>query len=158
MAGSVDIQKLADGPKGTIIKVVYESDGSTDSGVVLVDTANLSGALNTAGNIKVGVSNTKPYYRTTVHKMFGHGQFKSGGHANVRDNANVVTTIGAGPIDLDFDIHGLGNIAANGDLKLYTTSMNAGDAFTLIIQLKKDPRDYTVGQHADPVAFNIPGF
>jgi hypothetical protein len=43
---------------------------------------------------------------------------------------------------------------SSGDILISTVGMKANDNFTLIIEVKKDGRDYDQGQTADPVAFN----
>jgi len=157
MASAIDIQRIADGPKGTIIKVVYISDGTVDTGTLIVDSANLSGALDSTGNIRVGQTLTKPYYRTDLRKLYGHSSLKTGAYAKLKDNANNIVTIGTGPVELDFDAHGLGTIHANGNILMDTSGVGVGDTFTLMICLKKNPADFTQGQHADPAAFNKKG-
>jgi hypothetical protein len=154
MATTLDIQKLADGPKGTIVKVAFVSDGTAQTGVTLVDVANLSGALSNTGDIRVGQANTLPFYRTSIRKIYGQGTFKTGAHVQIKDNANTIAVVGPGQFDMDFDVHGGGSVPANGSITLTSAGIGANDAFTLIIVLKKDPRDFTMGQHADPSAFN----
>jgi hypothetical protein len=158
MANVLDIQTLADGPKGTIVKVAFASDGTAQTGVTLVDVANLSGALSNTGVVRSGQANSLPYYRTTVRKIYGQGTFKTGAHVKIKDSANTIAVIGPGQFDMDFDVHGGGAIAANGSITFDTAAVGANDGFTLIISLKKDPRDFTMGQHDDPAAFNYGKF
>jgi hypothetical protein len=50
----------------------------------------------------------------------------------------------------------LTNVEANtvGDVLISTLGLVANDAFTLIIELRKDGNDYDQGQTRDPSAFN----
>lgn len=165
MTTTISTQKLIDSNKRALIKVVCLFDGTAQTQIRVVDSANLAFALNTAGYIKTNHANAKSIYRNTVKRIFGQGNFTSGyvtltwggtGNAN-----SQIVTLGTGQFDYNFDAEGLsGSIPiqyqanSTGDITFNTTGLTANDSVTFFLDLKKDARDYDAGQTADPAAFN----
>jgi hypothetical protein len=75
-------------------------------------------------------------------------------------NSEIIAFGGSTTFDLNFENMGdtavLTNPEANatGDILITTTALAAGDVATIILDIKKDGRDYDQGQTADPYAFN----
>ena len=76
------------------------------------------------------------------------------------DANSEIVAFGNGPVDYNFDsmIDGgsISNPEANtsGDILLTTAGLASGDVATIILDIRKDNRDYDAGQTADPYAFN----
>lgn len=168
MATTLNTQTLVDTNKRALVKVVCLFDGTAQTQVRVVDTANLAFALNTAGYIKgTGANNVnaKSLYRTTIKRVFGQGNFTSG-YATLTwggtGNANSqIVTLGDGQFDYNFDAEGLSasipiQYTANstGVITMNTTGLTANDAVTFFVDLRKDSADYDAGQTRDPTAFN----
>lgn len=154
-------QRIIDNNKRALIKYVFISDGTAESNTILVDASTLSGALNLTNQIMVNNINPKSNYRTTVRKVTGqaiaNGFFTLNWHGS--SNSQIVT-IADGRIDYNFEVMGDGAVISNpeanptGDILLTSYNNKAGDAFTLIIDLRKNSEDYHAGQFSDPAAFN----
>lgn len=161
MANILKQQKLVDNNKRALLKCVFISDGTNEANTTLIDVSNLNYALNTNGFIMSANVNQKTTYRTTIKRVFGNitsnGNIKLQWHG---DTNTEIIAVGSGRVDYSFDSQGdaavISNNEANssGDILLSTTYAKAGDVFTLIVDLRKDSRDYDAGQTADPVAFN----
>lgn len=161
MANLIRQQKLIDNNKRALLKCVFISDGTNEANTVLVDVSNLGYALNANGYIMVSNTHPKTTYRTTIKRVFGNvtsnGNIKLQWHG---DSNSEIIAAGSGRVDFNFDSQGdvavIPNNEANssGDILLSTAYAKAGDVFTLMIDLRKDARDYDAGQTADPVAFN----
>lgn len=164
MATVFSTQTLVDTTSRTLIKIV--GVGGTDANVKLVTAANLAYALSKTGTAVVApgdTANAKSQYRTTVRRIFGQGQLTAGKYVMLHwandANTNMIS-FGSGAFDYNFSADGtVGCIpqpsVANttGDI-LFSSTAAATDAWTLFIDLKKDNRDYSAGQIADPMAFN----
>lgn len=165
MANVIQEQKLVDSNKHTVVKYVGTVDTNTANAPLLV-AANLAYALtsNSVSLLTLGdTGNAKTNYRTTIKRIWGQGQLKSKGYITLSwgsvSNTNIVT-FGDGQFDYNFDSEGLtssigapSTATSNGNILVTTTGVTAGDAFTLFIDLKKDSRDFSAGQHRDPLAF-----
>jgi hypothetical protein len=46
---------------------------------------------------------------------------------------------------------------ASGDILVSSTGLALGDCYTLLIDLRKDTRDYDQGQSGSPIDYNKPG-
>lgn len=164
MATVVSTQTLVDSTSRSLIKVVGVGGG--DANVSLVSAANLAFALTSNGAAVLtpgDTGNAKTQYRSTIRRIFGHGQLTAGKYVMLQwkndSNANIVS-FGAGAFDYNFSSDGTVGcipqpVGANttGDI-LFTSTAAGTDAWTLFIDLKKDNRDYSAGQIADPMAFN----
>lgn len=164
MATVVTTQTLVDSTTRTLIKVV--GVGGTDANVKLVTAANLAFALTSNGAAVLtpgDTGNAKTQYRTTVKRIFGQGQLTAGKYVMLHwandANTNMIS-FGTGAFDYNFSADGTVGcipqpVVANttGDI-LFSSTAAATDAWTLFIDLKKDNKDYSAGQIADPLAFN----
>lgn len=154
-------QKLVDNNKRALLKCVFISDGTNEANTTLIDVSNLNYALNANGYIMVSNTHPKTTYRTTIKRIFGN--VTSNGNIKLQWNGDSNTEIiaaGSGRVDFNFDSQGDGAVISNneanssGDILLSTAFAKNGDVFTLMVDLRKDSRDYDAGQTADPVAFN----
>ena len=159
MATVVTTQTLVDTNRHSVIKVV--GSGGTDANVSLVVAANLAYAINATGS--VSTTNPKRLNRVAIKRIWGQGQMtgstnvtlKWGGNSN-----NAIVTFGNGPFDYNFDAGSTGGTIeipdqanCTGDIAI-TSTTSGTDSWTLFLDLKKDNRDYSAGQHRDPKAFN----
>lgn len=159
MATVLTTQTLVDTNRHSVIKVV--GTGGGDANVTIVKASNLAYAINATG--QVSSTNPKRLNRVAIKRIWGQGQItapnavtlKWGGNAN-----SAIVTFGAGNFDYGFDSGSTaGNIEipdtanATGDI-LFSSTTQAGDSWTLFIDLKKDNRDFDAGQTRDPLAFN----
>lgn len=160
MANLIREQRLVDNNKRTLLKYVFISDGTTNANSVLVDVSTLRFAMNANGYIMQSNTHPKSAYRTTITRIFsvgrGNGALKLQWHGDA--NSEIIV-IPAGSVDLTFEGLGGGVISnpeanSTGDILLSTSNVSTGEHFTVLIDLKKDARDYDAGQTADPAAFN----
>ena len=170
MANVITEQKVIDNHNRALLKYVIRFDGSTTANTLLVNASQLAYAMNTSNKIMSSNTNPKSIYHTTIRRIFGQGQFKSGYGVALgwQSDANTdIVTIGGGMFDYGFDSQGLSaaipipnNTAnLNGNIVISNIgSVASGDAVTIFIDLKKDNRDYDNGQTADPAAFNAYDF
>jgi len=167
MANVITEQKVIDNHNRALLKYVIRFDGTTTANTLLVDASNLRYAMNTSNKIMSSNTNPKSVYHTTIRRIFGQGQFASGFGVALKwhsDSNTDIVTIGSGMFDYGFDSQGLTaaipmtGANATGDILISTFgSVAAGDAVTILVELKKDNGDYDNGQTADPTAFNAAG-
>lgn len=162
MANTIRNQKLVDSTKRALIKVVLVSDGSNETNSTLIDVSSLAYSLNANGYIMSANNDPKTTYRTTIKRIVGNLKSTNG---SIRlqwhgDANSEIVAFGNGPVDYNFDsmIDGgsISNPEANtsGDILLTTAGLASGDVATIILDIRKDNRDYDAGQTADPYAFN----
>ena len=168
MANLIKQTKLTDGTKRTVLKYVANVD-TIAANATLLDISSLAFSLNANGQILGAGTDKLPLYRTNIKRIWGQGQFKSGGYAallwgtSLANGNTEIVTFGAGQFDYNFDAEGLScaiptpTSNSNGHIYISTVGVAAGDAFTLFIDLKKDARDFDSGKTADPTAFNVRG-
>lgn len=162
MANIITQQKIVDNTKRALLKYTIISDGTNEANTRLVDASALAYSLNTNGYIMTGDTDAKSNYRTTIKRISG-SLSTSGAHIRVRwegaSNADIVT-MSSGSTDYNFggsyDSATVSNpeTSPTGDILITTKGFDANTVATIIIDLKKDNRDYDAGQTADPVAFN----
>lgn len=162
MANLIREQRLIDTNKRALVKYVIVSDGSQESNTVLIDVSTLRFSLNANGKIMVSNTHPKSTYRTSIKRIAGNlssnnGTIKVQWHGDA--NSEIVA-FGDGGFDYDFqsmgDVAVIGNPEANssGDILISTSALASRDVITLIVDLRKDSRDYDAGQTADPGSFN----
>jgi hypothetical protein len=168
MANIVKEQRIIDSTKRALIKYVITTDGTTAANAALLDVSTLSGALNANGYIMSSNVDPMPCYRTTIKRIWGYGTGNVGGTIVLKWHANGMNTeivgVGGGQFDYNFEAMGEGATIPNpapdanttGDI-IYSSTTGAG-VVTLLIDLKKDNRYYTAGQHALPSDFNYPPY
>lgn len=163
MAATIHEQRIIDTNKRALIKWVYISDGVQNANTTLLDVSTLNYAMNTNNKIMSSGVDKKSNYRVNIKRIMGSIHTKNKGTAMLQwhGSANSPIAIASDSfIDFNFDALGDGAVIpnpeanTNGNLLITTTGLQAGDAFTLFIDLRKDARDYDQGQTADPVAFN----
>jgi len=169
MANIITEQKVVDNHNRALLKYVIRFDGNPTANVLLVNASQLVYAMNTSNRIMSSNTNIKSTYRTTIRRIFGQGQFKSGYSIALgwQSDANSdIVSIGSGMFDFNFDPQGM-SAAISPPAVANTTgnivisnigSVASSDAVTIFIDLKKDNRDYDNGQTADPAAFNAYDF
>jgi hypothetical protein len=158
MTTSLSQQILSDSNRSAIIKYVGTVDTLANLNILL-DAASLEHSLNANGYV-MGTTSTdrKKSYGLSIKRIFGQGQFKSGGHMTLywEDNANnAIVTIGNGPFDYTLDVQGsAGSMgfanndpAANctGNIRFTTVGVAAPDSVTLFISVRKSTSDYDQG-------------
>jgi len=162
MANLITEQKIVDTTKRAVIKYTIVSDGNNEANTRLIDVSGLAYSLNTNGYIMTGNTDTKDNYRTTIKRIFS-SLSTSDAHIRLQwegDANGDIVTIGSGTTDCDFGISHDGVTISNpetnptGDILITTKGFDTNTVATIIIDLKKDNRDYDAGQTADPVAFN----
>jgi hypothetical protein len=154
-------QRLIDSNKRALIKYIILGNGTQNSNTVLVDVSTLALALNANGQIMASNTHPKSLYRTTIKRCAG--TLSSNGNIKIQwhgDANGEVVFVGSGSFDYDFQSMGDGAVITNpeanssGDILITTSSLVAGEGATIILDLRKDSRDYDAGQTADPYAFN----
>ena len=163
MATTLTTQKLVDSNRRTLIKVVGSGGGTND---VLIDAAKLAYSLNANSQILGTGTDRKSSYGLSIKRISGQAQIASNKIVTLQwadDTNSPIVTIGTGHFDYNFDregmsgsIHMLPNANATGNI-LITSTASTNDAWTILIELKKDGHDYDQGQTADPAAFNAAG-
>ena len=153
-------QKLVDSNRRTLIKVVGSGGGTND---LLIDAAKLAYSLNANSQILGAGTDRKSSYGLSIKRISGQAQIGSNKIVTLQwadDTNSPIVTIGNGFFDYNFDAEGLTasinmlpNANATGNI-LITSTASTGDAWTILIDLKKKGGDYDQGQHADPDAFN----
>jgi hypothetical protein len=162
MANTIKEHRLIDSTKRTLAKYILISDGNQNANTLLLDVSNLRFALNANGQIMQSNTHPKTKYNTTIKRISGNlasanGKVYLQWHGD--SNSEIIVT-GAGGFDFDFQSMGDGAVFSNpeanssGDILITTSGLVAGDAATILVDLKKDNNDYDAGQTADPYAFN----
>ncbi|MEX0598075.1 MAG: hypothetical protein WD512_16425 [Candidatus Paceibacterota bacterium] len=165
MAILTNIQKIVDSTDRAIIKISSVFDGSgQETAATKIDVSELANAMNVNNKIMVANTHSKSSYRTTIRKVIwtvtdGIVVLE---WQNQSSNNLPIFTLGAGGGVLDLST--LGSAMAipnadvlantNGDILVSTKGMVANSAYTVVLELKKDGRDYDQGQTRDPHAFN----
>jgi hypothetical protein len=157
MANLIRQQKLIDSNKRTVIKYIILSDGTQEANTRLLDASSLTFALNASGVISQ--TDPKPTYRTTIKKIKAYGRNSGSVRLKWEGDANSeILVFGSSGVDFGEESDGfvITNPEANtsGDILMSTVGLAAGDAITIILDIKKDAGDYDAGQTADPYAFN----
>jgi hypothetical protein len=168
MANAFTQQKLIDSTDRCLIICT----GTIDTAGETLDTIDVSGlaySLNANGKIMSGNTHTKSTYRVTIRNIdysvgipAGYVYLQWVGN-NVSSTTNTTIMPLAGTGDIDFSQMRGGVIGnpfydanTSGDIQIRTKGATAANCcYTLIIDLKKDARDYDAGQTNDPRAFNI---
>ena len=162
MANTIKEHRLIDSTKRTLAKYILISDGNQNANTLLLDVSNLRFALNANGQIMQSNTHPKSKYNTTIKRISGN-LASANGKVYLQwqgdSNSEIIVT-GAGGFDFDFQSMGDGAVFSNpeanssGDILITTFGLVAGDAATILVDLKKDNNDYDAGQTADPYAFN----
>jgi hypothetical protein len=168
MAGNVfSYQVLKDSTEHAVIKLtgLFDGTGGQEANNVRIQANTLYGALDSSkGNLLVSTANTGPlpYYGLSVFRVWGINS-SINGSAELFWNAGTKKTIMYVAGTTDYDGYGnwlsipnnaQGTLGCNGDIGISTTGMSANDAYTIVVELRKDNAMYQRGQFNDPAAFN----
>lgn len=166
MANIFSYQTLKDTTEHVVIKLTGQFDGSgQESNNYRIVANSLYGALD-ANNVPLrsalSVSNTaKPYYGLGLYRLWY--DCSSNGDVllswTATQSAPIFWLNGNGEYDgagnwITISNNAQGTAGANGDIGITTRNMNAGDSYTMIMELRKDNAHYQRGQFNDPAAFN----
>lgn len=172
MANIFTEQKLSDTHDKLIVKLTGKFDGSGEEQQMRVDVSNLNYALNTNGYIMSSNNDIKDLYRTSIISIIydvniANGYLSIQWAGSVGDETGntdiVVLHSGQNSIALDETrystvidnpIATLDPANTSGDIVFSTTGAEDKDSYTVFMIMKKDSRDYSKGQFADPYAFN----
>lgn len=161
------IQVLKDTTQHAVIKLTGVFDGTQqEDNVTRIQANTLYGALDANGvplYSALSVSNTAlPYYGLSVFRAWGVNS-SINGSVELKWQADAPKTIMfvSGTTDYDGYANWLtipnnaeGTANCNGDIAVTTRGMSANDAYTIILELRKDNEMYQRGQFNDPAAFN----
>ena len=163
------IQVIKDTTEHAIIKLTGFFDGtSQEANNARIQANSLYGALATNGfpvaNVWGGSSNTPlSYYNLSVFKVWGVNS-SINGTAELYWQATTPKTIMYVAGGTDYDGYGnwvtipnnaSGTAGCLGDIGITTKGMSANDAYTIIVEVRKDNAHYQRGQFNDPAAFNF---
>jgi len=134
MADTVAVQKLIDSNSRAVFKLNSESDGTGEASVVKVDVSTLLGAVGD-GSDRVSI----------VHIMSDvHCKNKTGHVILEWDGTPNRTILSLGDNKFDWDFQGKGFKLTNdaltptGDIDLTTHDFKIGDAYTIIVEVRKE--------------------
>jgi hypothetical protein len=124
MADAVTSQTLIDGPKHVVMKLTNLSDGTGEAAVLKVDVSTLSGAparvkINKIHYSVAGMVATLLWDATTdvrIVDLQGDGCFDATSFGGLYNNAGAGVT---------------------GDIMLTTTGHNAGDSYSIVLEMVK---------------------
>lgn len=161
MANANLVQKLVDTNKRAIIKMTGTFDGfNQETNTIKVDVSSLALALNANGQVMSSNTHPKSLYRVWPTKIIYNVNIKAGYiklHYDASSGDGTIAVLGPsfGKIDDDGLLH-VNPLSANsnGDICITTMGAAANDSYTIILDIRKDSRDYDAGQTADPAAFN----
>ena len=161
------IQILKDTTQHAVIKLTGLFDGTQqEENVCRIQANTLYGALD-ANSVPLytaqSVSNTAlPYYGLTVFRAWGINS-SINGSVELKWQADTPKTIMYVSGGTDYDGYGnwvtipnnaAGTAGCLGDIAVTTRGMSANDAYTIVLELRKDNAQYQRGQFNDPAAFN----
>lgn len=162
------IQVLKDTTEHAVIKLTGLFDGtSQESNVARIQANTLYGALDANGvplYSALSVSNTPlSFYGLSAFRIWGVNSSINGSVelAWQADTPKTIIYVSGGT---DYDGYGnwvtISNNAknttnCNGDIAVTTRGMAANDAYTIVVELRKDNAHYQRGQFNDPAAFNF---
>jgi len=151
MANVLTEHRLIDGTNRTLIKLtgVLDNTGQVTANVV-VDVSTLAYAANANGLLMVSNTHPRNSYGVTIKKILAD---VTGGYVTLAwhnsGGNNTIMTLGPGYKEIDFEW--IGGVFANpeantlltsGDIILNTLAMGANNAYTIILDLKKNGGDY----------------
>jgi hypothetical protein len=164
-------QVMKDTTDHAVIKLTGLFDGSSgeESNTARIQANSLYGALDSStGNLLVSLANTgpMPYYGLSVSRVWSDCP-TGNGNVELYWNADVPRTIFHLNGNLEYNASGnwitipnnsAGSANSKGDIGITTRNMTANDAYTIIVELRKDNSNYQRGQFNDPAAFNYPPY
>jgi hypothetical protein len=165
MANIIQKQVLVDSNKRAVIKITGQFDGSgQETEVEKINAANLAFSLNNNNYIKTGVTDQLARYKIDVAKLKWSIKdamvklfFDNTVAANLTNSVIAILGPGAGSFGEEEDAYVITNDhfgTSNGNIMATTLAAGANASYTIVIEVRKDPRHFGMGQHADPAAFN----
>lgn len=167
MANLFTYQVLRDTTEHTTIKLtgLFSGSDGQESNTARIQANSLYGAMDsTRTHQLVDPANTGalPYYGLYVNRLWydcpsGQGNIELFWNADTKRtifqlNGNSEYDGQGNWIVIPNDSHGSAN--SKGDIGIISRGCQANDTYTLIVELRKDNRDYQRGQFNDPSAFN----
>ena len=160
MANSNNVQKLKDTNKTAVFKLTGFFDGTgEETNVLKIDTSTLTFAMNANNMIMSANTHPKPRYRAIPTRIWYDCNIKNGWLKLNFDSSSgdaTILAVGRGQAQVDCTEAQVNRQEANsnGDIMLSTSGASGNDSYTIIVELRKDARDFDQGQTADPQAFN----
>lgn len=158
MANAYTEDRIIDSNKRALIKITGTLD-SDMSGLVVVDASTLAQAMNANNLLMVANTHPKAQYRTNVIRLWG--DVKVDGYLTLQydGDSNIIQTLGSGSFNMDLDGALAGTVTndvanTTGDVTLTGVGIGANNAYTIYIDMRKDPRDFNQGQIDEPSSFN----
>lgn len=157
---------MVDTNKRIVIKLTGELDTAGETANVKIIGRSIKGALanDANGMITVAAGGTpRVTYRYNIGRILATTNFPSGGYLKMAWDGAVPATIALVSTAIDINMMdnlGIINNTANTPTGNITfTTVNAGNsgAYTVVLEIYKDPRDYDQGQIAKPQDFNVRG-
>lgn len=148
-------QRLVDGTDRAVISLTGIFDGSQLANNTIIDVSTLRNALNANGFIMSANTDPKTLYRTTIKKInysLSDGTLRINWQNSTGNIAAWYVPAGSGEVNLSIANPDTAN--SSGDIQVTSQGTNANSRYSLVVTLKKDPRDFDAGQTADPAAFN----
>jgi len=168
MANTLQYQVLKDTTEHAIIKLTGLFDGVSgqENNHIRIQANTLYGALATNGfpvaNVYGGSANTPlSYYNLSVTRIWY--DCDTTGTVSLFWHADTVSYINHMNSNSEYDGFGnwvsipndaRGTANCKGDIGIITRGMTANNAYTVIVELRKDNAQYQRGQFNDPAAFN----
>jgi len=175
MPNDIRVQRLIDATNRARFMLTGFFDGASgqEAHVIKIDTwGGISGALSNASNTRVLLTNAVGSqfnlapYNVAVSRLeytISPGAMVNLAWQGSTSNVPFLTLFGSGEIDttqgvsqaFDPSVSGLGGVGHTGNIVLSTINMAANAGYTIIIDIKKDPKKFNQGQIERPKDFNI---
>lgn len=155
---------MADTNTRTVIRFCGEVDAVGETANTKISGRMLKGALATDSNNRVLVASggtPRTNYRYTIERIFYSTNFPSGGYLKLYWDGATPSTIallnGTGDIDVLDNMGSINNTATtpNGNVGFTIVNPAANGFYNVILELRKDLKDYDAGQVEAPQAFNV---
>lgn len=169
MANSYEYQVIKDTTEHVVIKLTAAFDGSgQEANAVRIQANTLYGAMDSSkANLLSSTANTGPldYYGLALNRLWY--DTPNSATVTLKWNAASPKTLlsisGGGEYDgmdnwTTIPNNAAGTSGCKGDISISTTGMQAGNAYTIVLELRKENEYYQRGQFNDPAAFNYPPY
>lgn len=164
MANEFTYQVIKDTTEHAVIKLTGKFDGTgQEDNAARIQANTLYGALDANNNLLVTGNTAKPYYGTTVHRIWYDTLNATTADVELYWRATTSNTImflsGNGEYDgagnwVTINNPIVGAAGCTGDIGVRTRGMAANNSYTIMIELRKQNEYYQRGQFNDPAAFN----
>lgn len=155
-------QILRDTNKISVIKLTGSfTNGTQESNVSRISANTLSGALNANNQLLSSGGVAKPFYRTSVYRVWYDVNCPTPANLRMFWNGSNTATImnlgGSGEYNVAGNWIPIPNNASgtvSGDIGFETSGFAANSSYSVIVELHKDSQYYNAGQLTEPAAFN----